>query len=41
MDSILTSSFYTKLWGNLVTWKSKKESIVVRSSAEVEFKAIA
>ena len=41
MDSRSTSGFCTKLWGNLVTWRSKKQSIVARSSAEAEFRAIA
>lgn len=40
-DSKSTSIYYTKLWGNLVTWRSKKQSVVARSSAEVEYRAIA
>lgn len=39
-DSRSTSGFCTKLWGNLVTWRSKKQSVVARSSAKAEFKAI-
>jgi len=40
-DSKSTSGFCTKVWGNLVTWRSKKKSIVTRSSDEVEYRAIA
>ena len=29
------------MWGNLVTWRSKKQTIVARSSAKAEFHAIA
>ena len=29
------------VWGNLVTWRSKKESVVAQSSAEAEFRAMA
>ena len=35
-----TFGYYTYLGGNLVTWRSKKQSVVARSSAEVKFKAI-
>jgi len=42
-NSISKSGFCTKLWGNLVTWRSKKQSMVARSSAEAEaeFRTIA
>ncbi|RVW25298.1 Retrovirus-related Pol polyprotein from transposon RE1 [Vitis vinifera] len=36
-----TTGYCTYVWGNLVTWKSKKQSVVARSSVEVEFRAIA
>jgi len=29
------------MWGNLVTWHSKKESVVSRSIAKAEFRAMA
>uniref|UniRef100_A0A803P9Y7 Mitochondrial protein n=1 Tax=Cannabis sativa TaxID=3483 RepID=A0A803P9Y7_CANSA len=29
------------VWGNLVTWRSKKQSVVTRRSAEVEYRAMA
>ncbi|KAA0034028.1 Beta-galactosidase [Cucumis melo var. makuwa] len=28
------------VWGNLVTWRGKKQSVVVRSSAEAEYRAM-
>ena len=40
-DRRSTTGYCTYLWGNLVTWRSKKQSVVVRSSIEAEFKAIA
>jgi len=35
-----TTGYCTKLWGNLVNWRSKKQSVVVRSSTETGYKAI-
>ncbi|KAG8475656.1 hypothetical protein CXB51_032633 [Gossypium anomalum] len=35
-----TSGYYTFVWGNLTTWRSKKQSVVSRSSAEAEFRAL-
>ena len=32
-----TSSYFTFVEGNLVTWKSKKQKVEARSSAEAEF----
>lgn len=40
-DSKSTTGYCTKLWGNVVTWRSKKQSVVSRSSAEAEYRAIA
>jgi hypothetical protein len=41
MDRRSTSSYCTFVGGNLVTWRSKKRSVVAKSSAEVEFRAMA
>ncbi|KAK2972599.1 hypothetical protein RJ640_007068 [Escallonia rubra] len=35
------SGYCTYVWSNLVTWRSKKQYVVSRSSAEAEFRAIA
>ncbi|KAL4562118.1 hypothetical protein LXL04_034312 [Taraxacum kok-saghyz] len=40
-DSRSTSGYCTLVWGNLVTWRSKKQTVVSRSSAEAEYRAIA
>ncbi|XP_073016671.1 uncharacterized protein [Primulina eburnea] len=40
-DRKSTSGYCTFLWGNLVTWRSKKQNVVARSSAEAEFRAMA
>src|ERR1044072_10047523 len=40
-DSKSTIGYCTKVWGNLVTWRSKKQSVVARSSAEAEYRAMA
>lgn len=41
IDRRSTSGYCTYIWGNLVTWRSKKQSVVARSSAEAEYRAMA
>lgn len=36
-----TSSYYSFVGRNFVTWRSKKQSVVARSSAEAEFRSMA
>lgn len=36
-----TSGYCTFLRGNLVTWRSKKQNVVARTSAEAEFRSMA
>lgn len=40
-DRKSTSGYCTFVWGNLVTWRSKKQTVVARSSAEAEYRAMA
>ncbi|KAA0052310.1 reverse transcriptase [Cucumis melo var. makuwa] len=40
VDRKSTSGYCTFVWGNLVTWRSKKQSVVARSSAEVEYRVM-
>ena len=40
-DRRSTSGYCSYVWGNLVTRRSKKQSVVSRSSAEAEFRAMA
>ncbi|KAH7560594.1 hypothetical protein JRO89_XS10G0050600 [Xanthoceras sorbifolium] len=40
VDRRFTSGYCTYVWGNLVTWRSKKQSVVSRSSAEAEYRAM-
>ena len=41
VDRRSTTGYCTFLGGNLVTWRSKKQNVVVRTSVESEFRAIA
>lgn len=40
-DRKSTSGYCTFVWGNLVTWRSKKQNVVARSSAKAEYRAMA
>ncbi|RVW93973.1 Retrovirus-related Pol polyprotein from transposon TNT 1-94 [Vitis vinifera] len=40
-DRRSTTGYCSYVWGNLVTWRSKKQSVVARSSAKAEFRAMA
>ncbi|XP_038885896.1 secreted RxLR effector protein 161-like [Benincasa hispida] len=39
-DRKSTLGYYTFVWGNLVTWRSKKQGVVARSSIEAEYRAM-
>ena len=41
VDRRSSSRYCTFLGGNLVTWRSKKQNVVARSSAESEFRSMA
>ena len=41
MDKQSTSGYCTFLGGNFITWRSKKQSMVARSSIEAEFRVMA
>ncbi|RDX72022.1 Copia protein, partial [Mucuna pruriens] len=36
-----TLGYYTYVWENLITWRSKKQNIIARSSAKAEYRAMA
>ncbi|GAA0147989.1 hypothetical protein LIER_36630 [Lithospermum erythrorhizon] len=40
-DRKSTLGYCTLVWGNFVTWRSKKQNVVARSSAEAEYRAMA
>ena len=40
-DRRSTSRYCTFVWGNLVTWRSKKQTVVARSNAEAELRLVA
>ena len=41
VDRRSTSGYCSSVGGNLVTWQSKKQNVVARSSAEAEFRVVA
>ena len=40
-DRKSTTGYCTFLGGNIITWKSKKQSVVTRSNAKAEYKVMA
>ena len=40
-DRKSTSGYCTFVWGNLVTWRSKKQTVIARSIAKVESRSVA
>ena len=41
LDRLSTSGYCSYVWGNLVMWRSKKQPIVLRSNAKLEFRVLA
>ena len=41
IDRRSTTGYFTFVGGNLVTWRSKKQSVVAKSNAEAEFRVMA
>lgn len=41
IERLSTSGYCTYLWVNLLMWRSKKQSVVVKSSREAEHRALA
>lgn len=41
IDKRSTLGYCSYVWGNLVSWRTKKQSVVVSSSTEAEFQALA
>ena len=40
-DRKSTSGYCTYVWGNLITWRSKKQNVVSRISVEAEYRSMA
>ncbi|XP_047320771.1 secreted RxLR effector protein 161-like [Impatiens glandulifera] len=40
-DKKSTSGYCSFIWGNLITWRSKKQFVVAWSSAEAEYRSLA
>ena len=39
-DRRSTTGYCSYVWVNLVTWRSKKQNVIARSNAKVEFRAV-
>jgi hypothetical protein len=40
-DRKFTTGYCTFVYGNIITWKSKKQNIIARSSVEAKYRAMA